>query len=150
MSREIVNETVAGENYAFGYLDTETAAETFGEMLKIVAPVLGAGLQGKDDTEVQEAMKNIDLAGMGRALAQTLDAKSLSRVLKTLCSCVRATGPMGDLSNAANYNEHFKGRAGDAMRVAMRSFEVNGGADFFAASGSLGSIFRKAALTQAP
>jgi hypothetical protein len=152
VARELQTHTIAGEAYTFGFLPTSVATETFTELAQLGVPtIMGAmqNLRGKEDMQVEEAVKGMDFVALGQALGQALQPKVVSRLMKVLCSVAMAPGSAQRLENEF-YEDHFAGRPSLALQVAARAAEVNGARDFFASAVSLGGIVKKAALTQAP
>lgn len=162
--REMVTEVIEGETYVFGYLDTDKATEVFVAIAKLGIPTIGASIKDilksldfdeLEKMQVKDAirtiMKDVDFTALTQALVMSMEPVAVAQIIHTLCSVVRGTGPFGDLSQDASYKEHFKGRAGDALQVAIKSFEVNRGGHFFASGVTLGGILKKKkASTPAP
>lgn len=158
---ELTTADIGGETYLFDYMDTDVATEVFAEIGKHAAPIgaaLVGGLMEKldpekiGDLEVADFLKTlaneIDFKGLGDALATSIEPKAAARIVATLCGCVRAGGSTNFLQGTY-YKEHFKGRAGDALKVAIQSFKVNGGGHFFASAGGVFGFMAKKASTQA-
>ena len=126
--REAVSENVEGEAYVFDFLDTDVAVETFTELFDLAAPTLGALLSSVKELRPEdmdkEAGQVLDLQAVAQQLATSLQPKTVSRLLRTLCSSVMVSG-LGKLEGGS-YERHFKGRPELAITIAIRAFKVNG------------------------
>ena len=155
--RDLVNASIDGDNYIFGFLDLDVSVETFTEILGMVAPIFAAMAKSAAtteadlDTEITElvASKKINLEGIAQQLSTQLQPKVASRLMRTLCSCVNVAGARSAQLDGANYSNHFAGRPEIALEVALKSFVVNGGLRFFAKGGNLVTTF-KAGSTLGP
>ena len=147
--RTPVTEQIEGEAYTFGYLLTSEIIEIATEVAKLGLPAIAGAFTAVLDEDIDQAVNRLDLKGLAGALSLSLDPKTSSRLIQKLCSCVKGAGPLGDLSQSAIFEEHFRGLPGRALQVAVKSFEVNGGLNFFKSAVSLGGSLRQTASTQA-
>ena len=127
--RNPVVAVIGSESYNFGYLNTSMALEVATEVGLALLPALGKALpkSGKLTDLMDKELGDVDLSGAFDTLSKNLTPKQFTRIVQTLCSVVASSS--GLLADQV-YEEHFKGRTGDAIKVAMKSFSVNCG-DFF-------------------
>ena len=147
MPRELVRAIIGGEEYTFGYLYTTAALEVATEVGLSILPALGKAIpkSGKISDLLEQDLGGLDLGGAFETLSHNMEPKKLSRLVQTLCAVV--TSPVG-LLEGQNFEDHFKGRTGDALKVAIKSFSVNCG-DFFASVVGASGLLKKAATTPA-
>lgn len=126
-----ITETIDGEVYVFQFLNTSVALNICAEVAKRVVPILGnlTGMKAGLDTELGD----IDFGQVASSVALAVEPEVLQRLVSQLCSVAFCQG------GSQNFEEHYRGRPGHALKVAKKSFEVNCG-DFFASAASLAGI----------
>ena len=145
MPRVMANAEIDGDKYLFGYLISSDSFEVAGEVAQRFLPTLGAiAPKGK----IQDALdKEVDIAAVLGSVAGAMDPRAMLALCQKLCSvvtvaCKDPKDPSGSLGDSAVFEEHFKGRPGLMLKVAIKSFEVNCG-DFFASAANLGGLLKK-------
>jgi len=155
MARGMVTAQIDGETYHIGYLLTSEAVKLALEVAKRAAPIMGSGAKGVLTnlgeggaenlmaSNVNDFIKKLDLEGLGVMVAAAIEPAELEAIIQKLCS---VAVPHGE--GNTTYDAWYQGRPGHALKVAVKSFEVNC-SDFFASAVSLGGLLKKKITTPA-
>ncbi len=149
MPRDLQTITIDGESYQMSYLVTSDSLKVAALVGKRLLPSVGkvlSGLGALNDAKglLEKDLSELKLDAALATLAETLDPEEINQLIQKLCSVVMVPG-LGIL-NPQNFEEHFKGRPGHALKVAAASFEVNC-KDFFGAAVS--GVFKAMGSIQA-
>ena len=158
--RQPITANIDGETYLFGYLITSDAINVAVEVGRRFAPLLGTLVgqlfKDKKDVKIEDILDldlsslDLDFALLAVTAASAMDPVGLEALIRKLCSVVSVSGSVnGNVLVDSTYQNHFMGRPGVALQVAVKSFEVNCKDFFFSAVKATLNLKPKSALTQA-
>lgn len=125
--KENMVKTIGEHEYQFFMLPAMESVKLFTRIVKLISPALSL-LSGDDKTSVLE--RKIDIEQVVKALQNSLDENEVEYVINKLFSQTICTG-VGQLSDRAVVNEHFKGNLSHLFKVVWGALEAQYG-DFLA------------------
>ena len=139
--RQIVKETIDGNEYEFLELGARQSFKLLNRILKTTGPAfaqIASGFQTKDLKSILDAEVNMDVVGKGISLlAQNIDEQYNEETASILLSSVNYKG-----RPASWESEPFQGNMLHFLKVLRRAAEVNVGDFFGGLKGSAASAAR--------
>lgn len=135
--KENMVKTIGGFEYQFFMLPAMDSVKLLTRIFKVIAPIIGVA-SGSGDKKTPLLERKLDVSKIVEALQTSLEEKEVEYIIGKLFDQTICEG-VGQLSDRAIVNEHFKGRIKDMFLVVWGALEAQYG-DFLAGKPELSNL----------
>jgi hypothetical protein len=140
MRKKLRSEPIDGYTYEVTQLPAREGRRILVQLMKILAPTLGALLKNADTDKLDNIdLTNVDLEGAARALSEAADVRVFDELSDSMASATEVWGAgFGDAGAPLthHFDDHFAGRYAAMLRWLGFALKANF-ADFFVGKGSV-------------